>query len=246
MASYGAETLQDGRYRLSFTVGGLLVSQGQTIASLLLAECGSRTDMTSNDAVEALESNPNTGVNAALAAEAVEVGEQVVKVRQRAVDENVLSIRTYSASVRTVREVIKRLSALTWQELRHLADEDSPLPDRQALMWVAMCRYYAIVGEFANEVLREHYLLGKATVTHDDYDRFMLDKSLWHPEVDDLSSATIAKLRSNVFKAMFEADLLCKEDDTIRPSLLSREMTSILMRRADSFDFFPMRGTSLA
>lgn len=31
--TFGSETLQNGRYRLSFTVGGLLVSQGQCIAS---------------------------------------------------------------------------------------------------------------------------------------------------------------------------------------------------------------------
>ena len=48
-------------------------------------------------------------------------------------------------------------------------------------MWVAMCRYYALVGEFANEVLRERYLMGFSTLTKDDYDRFIQAQSMWPP-----------------------------------------------------------------
>ena len=131
-------------------------------------------------------------------------------------------------------------------ELRCIADADMLQSDRRALMWVAMCRYYALVGEFAQEVLREHFLIGTPTITHDDYDHFMLGKAMWHPEIDDLSTSTSAKLRSNVFKAMAEAGVVNRTDDTIIPSLLSREVTGILMRRPESFGFFPMREPILA
>lgn len=53
--SYGAETMQGERYRLSFTVGGLLASQGRTLAEMYLnhlnhagvgnAECSSQTEV---------------------------------------------------------------------------------------------------------------------------------------------------------------------------------------------------------
>lgn len=234
MAAYGSESLQsvqDGRYRLSFTVGGLLADQGQTVAALL---------------VETLLHVDGNAEKQSPIDDATELGKQAAMVRQQAIDENVLHVRTRSANVRTVREVLKRLSALTWQELRHLANCDSPLPDRQALMWVAMCRYYAVVGEFANEVLHEHFLVGAPTLTYDDYDRFMLGKALWHPEIEELSISTVAKLRANVFKALFEANLLNKANNAIVPSLLSGELAGILMNRADSFGYFPMRATNRA
>ncbi|PJM79892.1 DUF1819 family protein [Bifidobacterium scaligerum] len=221
--SYGTETLQGGeRYRLSFTVGGLLASQSRIIASLFIDNgycdqfCREQPD-------------------------SIELGEYVTLVRKRAIDENVLGIRTQSANARVVNEVLKRLSTLSDVEIRFLADQDVALSDCRALMWVSMCRYYAIVGEFANEVVRDHYLLGDLSVTYEDYDRFMIGKAMWHPELEELSKATQAKLRGNVFKAMDEAELVKRKDNTLLPSILSGSVASILGKRPESFGFFPMR-----
>lgn len=229
MASYGCEAVDGGRYRLSFTVGGLLAEQGRTVAGLMV------DDTAVAAAVDTLPSADRDD-------DAFAPAELLESARRYAVAENVLQIRTHAAGVRIVSEVVKRLSALTMGELRCIADADTLQSDRRALMWVAMCRYYALVGEFAQEVLHEHFLIGAPAITYDDYDHFMLGKAMWHPEIDDLSTSTSAKLRSNVFKAMVEAGLVNRSDDTIIPSLLSREVTGILMRRPESFGFFPMRG----
>lgn len=229
MASYGCEVVDGGRYRLSFTVGGLLAEQGRTVAGLMVGDTAVAA------AVDTLPSADRDD-------DAFAPAELLESVRRYAVAENVLQIRTHAAGVRIVNEVIKRLSALTMGELRCIADADMLQSDRRALMWVAMCRYYALVGEFAQEVLREHFLIGTTTITYGDYEHFMLGKAMWHPEIDDLSTSTSAKLRSNVFMAMAEAGLVNRTDDTIIPSLLSREVTGILMRRPESFGFFPMRG----
>ena len=124
--SYGAEATQGERYRLSFTVGGLLASQGRALAEMYLnhlnhagggdAECSSQT----------------------------EVGKSIAAIRQQAIEENVLAIRTDSANRRVVAETTRRLSALTVEELAYLAGPDSSTSDREALMWIAMCRYYAM------------------------------------------------------------------------------------------------------
>lgn len=229
MASYGCEAVDGGRYRLSFTVGGLLAEQGRTVAGLMVGDTAVAA------AVDTLPSADRDD-------DAFAPAELLESVRRYAVAENVLQIRTRAAGVRIVNEVIKRLSALTMGELHCIADADTLQSDCRALMWVAMCRYYALVGEFAQEVLREHFLIGTTTITYGDYEHFMLGKAMWHPEIDDLSTSTSAKLRSNVFKAMVEAGLVNRSDDTIIPSLLSREVTGILMRRPESFGFFPMRG----
>lgn len=148
--SYGAEATRGERYRLSFTVGGLLASQGRALAEMYLnhlnhaggdAECSSQT----------------------------EVGKSIAAIRQQAIEENVLAIRTDSANRRVVAETTRRLSALTVGELAYLAGPDSSTSDREALMWIAMCRYYAIVGEFAGEVLKKHYLVGNLHLDFEDY-----------------------------------------------------------------------------
>ncbi|TPF77721.1 hypothetical protein BW12_09220 [Bifidobacterium sp. UTCIF-3] len=229
--SYGSETLHNGRYRLSFTVGGLLAPQGRIIASLFV-----KNGCPAEDAVSGADSSP-------LAGEVVgegELGERILQVRRQAIDDNVLSIRTQSANARVVSEVLKRLSTLTEEETRFLADVDTSANDCQALMWVAMCRYYALIGEFATEVVRDHYLMGLPTVTREDYDRFIQGKAMWHEELEELSPATSNKLRSNVFKAMSEAGLVERRSDTLLPSLLGGSVAGILEDRPESFRFFPM------
>lgn len=226
-SSYGAEATQGERYRLSFTVGGLLASQGRALAEMYLnhlnhagggdAECSSQT----------------------------EVGKSIAAIRQQAIEENVLAIRTDSANRRVVAETTRRLSALTVGELAYLAGPDSSISDREALMWIAMCRYYAIVGEFAGEVLKKHYFTGNTHLDFEDYDRFIADKATWHPELEAVSGGTAKKLRSNLFKAMAEAHLFDKNSDTVVSFLPSPSLTDILMKRPDSFGFFPMRESSL-
>lgn len=248
--SYGSETLHDGRYRLSFTVGGLLAAQGRIIASLFVNN-GYLDNSERADGADSQNDNIACGQNVRENlykddaqkedTREQEIGKRILLVRQQALDDNVLYIRTQSANVRMVSEVLKRLSTLSDQEIQFLADPDTMADDYRALMWVAMCRYYALVGQFAHEVLRDHYLLGMTTVTRNDYDRFILDKAMWHQELEELSSTTAAKLRSNLFKAMMEAGLIEQHSDTLLPSLLSRSVTGILEKRPESFLYFPLR-----
>lgn len=93
-----------------------------------------------------------------------EIGEAITMIRAQAIEENVLAIRTVTASKRIVAETLKRLSVFTSEELAYLSGADAPTSDRETLMWIAMCRYYAIVGEFAFDVLKAHYLTGRISL----------------------------------------------------------------------------------
>lgn len=220
--SYGAEKLQGGRYRLSFTVGGLLSSQGKVLAGFFLQNYPGSVSLSPRE-------------------KSAEVGRRIANINSAASSENILALRTETANKRTVQETSKRLSALTLRELTYLADGDTPATDCWMLMWVAMCRCYALVGEFARTVLRDHYLLGQRTVSYEDFDNFMLKQAMWHPEVEELSTTTVKKLRANLFKAMSDADLINSEANSINSTLLSSKVMDILKERPSSFEFFPMR-----
>lgn len=211
------------RYRLSFTVGGLLAIQGASISKLL-------SHNIKESEVEVKADEPLSG----------QFDDQLNATRKQAVEDNLLMIGTRSACQRITSETVHRLSSLTPRELDSLADEKSALNDRKMLMWVAMCRRYEFVGDFAEDVLRDHCLAGIPTVTYEDYHRFLLAKSMWHPELDKVSDATAKKLRSNLFQAMFEAGFLRKDDNTIVPALLTRKITALLQAHPDSFAYFPL------
>jgi hypothetical protein len=152
-------------------------------------------------------------------------------VRQVAMEGNLLQARTASSSVRVTRETIQRLSVMGDAELELLAD--SSLTERSHLMWVAACRRYELIGDFAEEVLRERFLLLTPTLGVDDFDRFVTGKSLWHPELDELKPSTRTKLRQNIFRMLHEAGL-CSEDGDIVPAVLSERVHDALAARTPS------------
>lgn len=234
MKGYGAQRMVEGeKYRLSFTVGGLLASQGRTLAELFCAQESSEAQ----DPQESPEPSPSPEHSSPNA----EVGESICQIRKQAVTENVLAIRTPSANARIVGEVLKRLSALTFEELAYLAGEEASYEDRAALMWVAMCRYYALVGEFASEVVRNHFLEGTMKLSYEDYDRYFAMKATWHPELDAISGATYKKLRENLFRAMDEARIIDRGSGMIVPYLMSGTLEGMLMATPQTFRYFPMR-----
>ena len=77
-------------------------------------------------------------------------------VRDHAIAENLLQARTLNTLKRVCREVISRLKTLCPSELDFLLDA-SP-QDQGYLLWLAFCRRYRFVGDFAVEVLRERYI----------------------------------------------------------------------------------------
>ena len=161
------------------------------------------------------------------------------KVRDTAVEENLLQARTHSTGVRHVRETVNRLSVLSERELEILADVTAT--ERGHLMWAAACRRYELIGEFAEEVLRERFLTLAGTMSYEDYDTFYRAKAMWHDELDDVTDLSYKKLRQVLFKMMVEAGLVT-EQGVIEPVLLSTRVTDCLTERSPSdIRFFPTR-----
>ncbi len=159
------------------------------------------------------------------------------QVRDEAVDGNLLQARTYRTGVRLVRETVKRLSALTDDEVELLGEATAS--ERGFLMWAAACRRYELIGEFAEEVLRERFLLLASSLGYDDFDSFVRTKALWHEELAAIKDSTLQKLRSNVFKMLHEAEFL-SDAGNIMPALLSERVVAALSARTPSdLRFFP-------
>src|SRR5664279_191700 len=117
------------------------------------------------------------------------------QVRDEAVEANLLQARTYHTGVRLVRETVKRLSALSGDEVELLVEATAS--ERGYLMWAAACRRYELIGEFAEEVLRERFLKLASTLGYEDFDSFVRTKALWHEELATIKDSTLQKLRSN-------------------------------------------------
>lgn len=160
-----------------------------------------------------------------------------VLVRQLMCRDNLLQSRTVSSGLRLAREVAQRLSVLTDAELELLTDATAT--EREHLMWAAACRRYALIGEFAEEVVRERFLLLTPTLSHDDFDTFVRGRALWHPELEELKDSTVKKLRSKVFRMLVEAGLLTNKGEILQAIISGRVVDAFDARQPSDLRFFP-------
>ncbi|WP_443113544.1 DUF1819 family protein [Herbaspirillum seropedicae] len=142
--------------------------------------------------------------------------------------ENLLQVRTSAAATRIGKEVTARLQELSSEELSAL--QDLSLRDQANLLWVAVCRHYPFIREFAIEVLREHFLVLRRRLVFADFEHFLNAKALWHAELDDIAKSTQLKLRQNLFRMLREADLLSDQHE-IHPAQLSPYLAQLLARQ---------------
>lgn len=152
-------------------------------------------------------------------------------------NENLLQVRTAAAALRISKELVSRLELLELAELEELVH--GSLRDRGYLLWVAACRRYAIIHDFAVEVLRENYLVLRHQISFGDYDAFYNSKALWHTELDEIATSTQHKLRQNLFRMLGDAGLI-SDRQHIQGALLSPRLAQLLaLRGRDELLVFP-------
>lgn len=159
-------------------------------------------------------------------------------VRDKVIAENLLQTRTLNTLKRVCREVVSRLRTLSQSELEFLIEGSHQ--EQAYLLWLAVCRRYRFIADFAIEVLRERYITLKADLTHEDFDSFFNRKSEWHLELDQITPATRRKLRQVLFKILRDADLLAA-NNMINAAILSPKLLDVIHRgnRRD-FSYFPV------
>lgn len=159
-------------------------------------------------------------------------------VRDKVIAENLLQARTLNTLKRVCREVVSRLRTLSQGELEFLVEGSHQ--EQAYLLWIAVCRRYRFIADFAVEVLRERYITLKADLAHEDFDSFFNRKSEWHLELDEVTQATRGKLRQVLFKMLREADLLT-DSNMIHAGMLSPRLMDLIHQgnRGDVL-FFPV------
>ena len=161
-------------------------------------------------------------------------GVSVLRSGQLCVDHDSFGVRP-DAAARCAAPAFDTLNStlaeLTDDEIDLL--RDGTTVERGYLMWVAACRRYGLLGEFAEEVVRERFLLLAPAIGHADFDSFIRSKAMWHEELAELKESTYRKLRSNVFLMLHEVGVL-DDAGNITPAVLTDRLTAALGERSPS------------
>jgi hypothetical protein len=146
-------------------------------------------------------------------------------------------VRKTSSARRSIREIVNRLRRLSADELALFVEGDRS--EQAALLWLAACRAYRFIGEFAVEVLSDRFLSLRTDLTYDDFDTFLSAKEEWSPKLAALSASTRAKLRAVLFRLMREAEILSQDDRILGAMLSPRVVALIQAGDPEELHFFP-------
>lgn len=127
-------------------------------------------------------------------------------VRTHVIEQNTLQQRTMRSTSRIYLELVSRLKALSEDELEYLVEcAESEVP---IMLWVALCRRYAFMRDFAADVLREHRLNLKISLDQTEFDVFFNAQMSEHEELSTISLATKQKARQILFLTLREVRLV--------------------------------------
>jgi hypothetical protein len=145
-------------------------------------------------------------------------------VIESAVEKNLLKFKSAKSTRRAVGEICKRLKSLTSKELKLFETADTF--DQALICWLACCRTYQFIGDFATQVVLEKFDSYKLELDHAAFDFFYDDQAQFHPELDDLAETTRTKLRQILFRMLREAGILT-DDNRIVAGIASQSLKDI-------------------
>ena len=146
-------------------------------------------------------------------------------------------VRKESSARRSIREIVNRLKRLSDDELTLLIKGERS--EQTAILWLATCRTYRFIAEFATEVLNERFFLLRTDLTYDDFDSFLATKEEWSPKLAGLSRSTKGKLRAVLFRLMREAEILSPDGRILGAMLSPRVLTVLHAGNSNELRFFP-------
>jgi len=164
-------------------------------------------------------------------------------VSAKAVKDNILQSRTLSSSKKITVEICSRLKLLNKKELQLLIKGTSQ--EQAFILWVAVCRKYKFIYEFAVEVVRENFLSFQYELTYSDYDTFFNSKASWNEQLAHIADSTKAKARQVIFRMLREANLL-NTKNMINPVILSSIIIEAITSKSQKdLRLFPINETDL-
>ncbi|MCJ7529872.1 MAG: DUF1819 family protein [Anaerolineales bacterium] len=159
-------------------------------------------------------------------------------VRNNMLENNLLQARTQSSFKRTLQELLQRLQCLTKDQLQILVDGSRQ--EQNQILWLAVCKHYRIIYEFAIEVIREKFLRLDLTISYLDYDVFFNSKAEWHEGLDQLTNATKKKLRQVLFRILHEAEIISSSNSILPAIVSARVAISIVNDNPAYLAIFPI------
>ena len=154
--------------------------------------------------------------------------------RKEAMENNLMQIEKIASAERYLAYTIKLLKELTEEELSLLSDSD--VSSQRALLWLAFCRTYPLIGKFADTVINQKFNHHDFILSTGDWNEFLSRESHEHHEIEDIGKASRAKARSVLFGNLRNVGYLSSSSE-LKEAAFSREVASLI---GSDIRYFPV------
>lgn len=127
-------------------------------------------------------------------------------IRSAVLDDNLLRIKTSGSRLRILREIRYRFQEFDNVELDFFCAAGSR--DQRLMLLLSICRRFAFIREFVEEVVRAKALALETHLTPGDFVRFFDLKGAEAPEVDALTEKSRDKVRQVLIRMLAEGGVL--------------------------------------
>jgi len=155
-------------------------------------------------------------------------------VRRSLLDNNLLNKIKQATFTREFREIKKRLSLLTSDQLNLLIQ--GSLDVAKSIILLSLAKTYPFVKDFIIEVLRNKYLMFDTELTETDYNKFFNTKSLTHNELNTITELTAKKVKQRVYTLLDQVGLITRAKiGTILKPVLSSKFVEVIIEDDPAF-----------
>ena len=146
------------------------------------------------------------------------------ETQKYSIENNILQTNTLSSAKRIFRETSLRLKSLSHQEQEFFIR--SNYLDQSILIWIAICRTYKFIGDFASTIIIEKFNSYQLEMEYSDFNYFFENQQFFHEELRTLKDSTRKKLRQVIFRIMKDLNIISKNKE-ITPLLPSIELKEV-------------------
>ena len=147
-------------------------------------------------------------------------------VQKEILKSNLFQVRTVASLKRITREILSRLQTLSSEQIEII--HHGSMQEQIQMLWIAVCKNYNFIHDFAVEVIRDKFLLMDYTLTKQDYNIFFNTKAEWNKELEILKDSTKNKLQQVLFKILREVEII-SNDQMITPAIVSKRIARMLL-----------------
>ncbi len=149
--------------------------------------------------------------------------------KERTFKENLMNKTKVSSNQRYFVLMKQRISALTPEELQRLVD--GTMAEKRIIVLLAICKAHSFVYDFITENVRESYFGLNEKISHANFNEFYNEKKYEHPELEEITEQTTAKVRQVIFRILEQTEIIESADDAVlRRPYLSESLEKMIVK----------------